>query len=261
LRLGQRATFTVDAFPGQTFAGEIRQIRKAAQNVQNVVTYTVLVSANNDSGQLMPGMTANVRIVTDTRESALKVPNAALRFRPPGAAADGADKGGAVQGSVTPAPVAGGPGGGAQLRERLVTDLKLDEQQQARLDPILAESRNKFMALRDQPEESRARLGAAIRSETRARIEEILKPEQKERYAQIVAEQAGRTGAQTRGRVWVLDAGKPKAIDVRVGLTDGTATEISGEGIAEGVEVLIGATGGATSSAPAAKGAPPRMFF
>jgi HlyD family secretion protein len=84
IRLGQRATFTVDAFPGRTFGGEVRQVRKSAQTVQNVVTYTVLVSAANPDGQLMPGMTANVRIVTDTRDSVLKVSNAALRFRPPG---------------------------------------------------------------------------------------------------------------------------------------------------------------------------------
>jgi HlyD family secretion protein len=68
IRNGQRASFSVDSFPGRSFNGEVRQVRKAAQNVQNVVTYTALVTANNDAGQLMPGMTANVRIVTDTRE-------------------------------------------------------------------------------------------------------------------------------------------------------------------------------------------------
>jgi HlyD family secretion protein len=84
VQVGQRATFTVDAFPRQTFAGEVNQIRKAAQIVQNVVTYTVVVGVENSSQQLLPGMTANVRIVTDSKPSVLKVPNAALRFRPPG---------------------------------------------------------------------------------------------------------------------------------------------------------------------------------
>ena len=69
---------------GAQFTGEVRSVRKAAQNVQNVVTYIAIVSANNDRGELLPGMTANVSIVTDTRDSVLKVPNAALRFRPPG---------------------------------------------------------------------------------------------------------------------------------------------------------------------------------
>ena len=88
VRVGQAVTFTVDSFPGQTFAGDVVQVRKAPQVVQNVVTYDVVVSAPNPELTLLPGMTANVRIVTDRRESALKVPNGALRFRPAGAAAD-----------------------------------------------------------------------------------------------------------------------------------------------------------------------------
>ena len=83
IKVGQRATFTVDAFPGKTFEGEVRKVRKSAQVVSNVVTYLVDVSAPNPELQLLPGMTANVRIVTDTFEDVLKVPNAAIRFRPP----------------------------------------------------------------------------------------------------------------------------------------------------------------------------------
>ncbi len=83
IKVGQRASFTVDAFPGKVFDGKVQQVRKAAQTVSNVVTYLVEVSAANPDLQLLPGMTANVRIVTDVREGVLKVPNAALRFRPP----------------------------------------------------------------------------------------------------------------------------------------------------------------------------------
>ncbi len=83
IKVGQRATFTVDAFPGKAFEGEVRKVRKSAQVVSNVVTYLVDVSAPNPELQLLPGMTANVRIVTDTFEEVLKVPNAAIRFRPP----------------------------------------------------------------------------------------------------------------------------------------------------------------------------------
>ena len=83
IKVGQLATFTVDAFPGKTFEGAVRKVRKSAQVVSNVVTYLVDVSAPNPELQLLPGMTANVRIVTDTFEDALKVPNAAIRFRPP----------------------------------------------------------------------------------------------------------------------------------------------------------------------------------
>jgi len=81
IRTGQRATFTVDAFPGQTFEGQVAQVRKAALNVANVVTYVAVVTFANNDGRLLPGMTANVRVVTDVRDNVLKVPNSALRMR------------------------------------------------------------------------------------------------------------------------------------------------------------------------------------
>src|ERR1043166_332671 len=85
VHLDDRATFTVDAFSGQQFTGTVTQIRKAAQVVQNVVTYTVVVSVDNPGGRLLPGMTANVKMITAEKPSVLKVANAALRFRPAGA--------------------------------------------------------------------------------------------------------------------------------------------------------------------------------
>jgi HlyD family secretion protein len=88
LQVGQPASFTVDAFPGRRFKGEVLQVRKAAQVVSNVVSYTVVISAANPDLILLPGMTANVRIVTAKKEDALKVPNAALRFRPPAVAGE-----------------------------------------------------------------------------------------------------------------------------------------------------------------------------
>ena len=84
VRVGQSVTFTVDSFPSRTFSGEVVQIRKAPLVVQNVVTYDVVVSAKNPDQRLLPGMTANVRIVIEQKENVLQVPNAALRFRPPG---------------------------------------------------------------------------------------------------------------------------------------------------------------------------------
>ena len=79
------AKFTVDAFSGETFKGRIVQVRKAAQIVQNVVTYVVIVAVDNPSGKLLPGMTANVKLIIAEKPSVLKVANAALRFRPSGA--------------------------------------------------------------------------------------------------------------------------------------------------------------------------------
>jgi HlyD family secretion protein len=268
IRVGQRASFTVDAFPGRSFAGAVKTVRKAAQNVQNVVTYIAIISANNDRGELLPGMTANVRITTDNRESVLKAPNSALRFRPPGEAPAetkaAPDRGGAGGDGEKGVPSPGGGGAMAQFRERLVTELKLDDEQQRQLDPLVAEARNKLAALREMPEDARGKQGTAIRAEMRARIETILKPEQKEKYAQIVAESAGRSGARgqsTRGRVYLLVDGKPKGVDVQVGLSDGAMSEVSGDGVAQGADVIIGTQGGPASSATPPKGSPPRMFF
>jgi HlyD family secretion protein len=83
LQPGMRANFTVDAWPGEKFAGKVRQIRNSATTVQNVVTYDAVVDVANEALKLRPGMTANVAFVLAEREGILRVPNAALRFRPP----------------------------------------------------------------------------------------------------------------------------------------------------------------------------------
>lgn len=79
---GQHAHFTVDAYPGRRFEAVVRQVRKAPQVEQNVVTYTVVLSAPNRDGALLPGMTALVKIVINKQENVLTIPLAALRFRP-----------------------------------------------------------------------------------------------------------------------------------------------------------------------------------
>jgi HlyD family secretion protein len=80
---GKEAAFTVDAYPGEVFQGRVRQVRNAPINVQNVVTYDVVVEVDNPNFRLKPGMTANVSIVVARKDEVLKVPNAALRFTPP----------------------------------------------------------------------------------------------------------------------------------------------------------------------------------
>ena len=87
LKPGMRVSFTVDAYPGEPFRGAIRDIRNAAQVVQNVVTYDAVIDVGNPDLKLKPGMTATVSIVTDRRRDVLAVPNTALRFRPDGVAA------------------------------------------------------------------------------------------------------------------------------------------------------------------------------
>ena len=79
----QSVSFTVNAYPNRSFAGSVRLVRLSAQTVQNVVTYTAVIGVKNEDLALLPGMTANLQILTDERTNVLRVPNAALRFRPP----------------------------------------------------------------------------------------------------------------------------------------------------------------------------------
>jgi HlyD family secretion protein len=248
IRLDDRATFTVDAFPGQTFAGTVVQIRKAAQILQNVVTYTVVVAVDNPGGRLLPGMTANVRMVVAEKPSVLKVPNAALRFRPAGAEPAGPA---AAPGAGAARPAAGGRQSLEQIRERLVKGLGLGEEQQRRLEPILQDSRQQMLGLQGLPEAERQPRAARIREATRGRIREILTPEQRARYDEW-APAEGRGGVG--GRVFVLDeAGKPKAVTLTLGITDGSATEVLGGELRAGQEVVVGAAG---APAPRSGGGP-----
>jgi HlyD family secretion protein len=98
IRVGQRARFTVDAFPGHRFDGIVRQIRKSPEVTQNVVTYRVLIGAENRDLKLLPGMTAAIEIVVSETPDVLLVPNAALRFQPPPDLVAQAGEGGATAG-------------------------------------------------------------------------------------------------------------------------------------------------------------------
>jgi HlyD family secretion protein len=93
LKVGQTALFTVDAFPDRTFTGRVLQIRKSPEVVQNVVTYTAIVSAPNPDLLLLPGMTAQLRIVVSETGEVLKIPGQALRFRPTDAGSRSARRG------------------------------------------------------------------------------------------------------------------------------------------------------------------------
>ncbi len=84
IRLNQTANFTVDAYPGQIFRGVVAQIRQAPINVQNVITYDVVIDVSNPDLKLFPGMTANATIFTGHVSNALRIPKSALRFRPAG---------------------------------------------------------------------------------------------------------------------------------------------------------------------------------
>jgi HlyD family secretion protein len=292
VREGQKATFTVDSFQGRSFSGEVKQIRKAATVVSNVVTYIVVISASNPDLTLLPGMTANVKLVIAQRDSVLKVPNAALRYKPPGAPDETADAKGDAAKMPTPSPSsgneapksgtegnaqsAGGPAGGApgggrggalaQMKERLTRELALTPEQQTKVDEISAGMREKFMALRDLPEDERRKARERLMAELREKVGEILTPEQKTKYAALQTEAAAARASgitNTRGRVWVIGAdGKPQAISLRLGLTDGSSTEVvsvnNNGKLDEGQQVVIGQTSSAAAKAPAGA---PRLPF
>ena len=244
LKLEDRATFTVDAFPGETFNGSVTQIRKAPQVVQNVVTYTVIVGVDNPSGRLMPGMTANVKLVVAQKPNVLKVPNAALRFRPAGVDAPvptGPGAGGQAGGS---GGGSGGPPSVEQIRERLVKGLSLTDDQQKKLEPILQEGREQFRSLQGLAEAERRAKAQKIREAQRARIREMLTDEQKTRYDEMTAS-AGEARSGTAGRVWIIGPdGKPAAVSLPLGLSDGAATEVLRGELREGQEIIVGSVGG-----------------
>jgi HlyD family secretion protein len=129
IKAGLSARFRVDAYPGQFFRGEVRQVRLNPTILSNVVSYTVIVSADNAEGKLKPGMTAFVQITANRRDGVLRVPNAALRFRPTTDASQAAAR--SASGPASKPGGGGGPGAGgpgrreAASRVYKVTDGKL----------------------------------------------------------------------------------------------------------------------------------------
>lgn len=127
-----RVEFAVDSFPGEKFNGKIHEIRLNAKTVQNVVTYSVVIAVDNPQLKLRPGMTANISIIIAELRNTLKIPNAALRFRPNGGREDvdkvsgpTSDKGPSSAGGPegarmtgNPASVPGGPGASPEGRMR-----------------------------------------------------------------------------------------------------------------------------------------------
>ena len=272
---GQRATFTVDAFPGQTFEGEVRQVRKAAQNVANVVTYVAVVGFTNTAGRLLPGMTANVRVVTESRENVLKIPNSAMRVRIAGVEPATAGVSSPSTGASAPAsgasapktgrngfgfmseavaqPAGGGAGGGmAAQRERLINELQLNAEQQSKLEAISAEMRPRFMAMRDMSDEERQGAREKITAEMRAKISAMLSADQKKKYQEMIAN-APTAGASSRSAAAPsASSATPNSIAPRADSTPATGSKAS-KNAATGV--VSSAASPASPSAPAASAA------
>ncbi len=208
LREGMRSTFTVDSYPGREFGGMVQQVRLVPKNVQNVVTYTVVVSAPNRDLTLLPGMTTSVRIIISERQDVLRIPNAALRFEPfgfeapeqAGGAGFGGGRGGGFAGGGDAAAGggfggggdaaagggAGGRGGGGGGRggfaAALPEGLDLTEDQQAQIQEALGDVRQEFGALRQQGVDV-AEIQARFAARTEEALMAVMTDAQKEIYA------------------------------------------------------------------------------
>ena len=269
IREGMPCRFTVDAYPDRRFFGRIQQIRKAPNIVQNVVTYKVIITADNDDLALLPGMTASVQIVLGSKSDVLKVPNAALRFaprgtvreapradsQPPAASAQfggggrgggggpagggrGEGFGGGGQGGGFAGAGRGGGGRGGGLAETVRTELELTPEQDKRLDEITESQRDNmrqaFRSAGGDREAMRSRM-QSMRAAMEREIEAILTPEQLEKLRALQDMTAG----QHRATVWLLgDDGEPEERRIVVGLHDDEATEVI-SGLEEGEEVVV----------------------
>jgi HlyD family secretion protein len=250
VREGQTVKFTVDAFPDESFTGVVTQVRKQPETQANVVAYIVIARADNPGGKLLPGMTANADIVIDERKGVLKVPAAALRWTPPdktttprgfggGPGGPGGPPGGGGQGFG--GRQGGGQGGGMGMR--LIQQLDLDAGQQAKAKAIFDQARQNVAAAGySDPQARRAAMRTAMQAAL-AKLEPILKPDQKAKLvalrAQMAAQGGQRRGGMSPGVVWVLKDGKPTPIQVMVGASDGSYTEIRGN-IPAGTQVITG---------------------
>lgn len=238
IQVGQGTTFSVDAFPGREFKGQIIQIRIQPKTVQNVVTYTVVVSVDNSGLLLLPGMTANVQIAVDERSNVLKVPNGALRFKPPGTKS-GSDT---ASGGSAPGTWAGrGDKKRVELVKRLTGFLEFTKEQQAQLRDILARGRERIIALRaggTTPDEIQNEV-KRMRLDSRAAIIAMLTPEQRQKYREMEAKRV--KNPVSPGRAWIVDRdGSFVPVDIMTGLSDGNYTEIVRGDLKAGQDVIIG---------------------
>jgi HlyD family secretion protein len=226
ITVGQDATFTVDAYPERIFRGKVSEIRNAPITVQNVVTYDVVILVDNKDLKLKPGMTANVSVMIAHREGVLKIPNAALRFRPESAKQGGLPE----EKSEAPASM------GRLLIERLTKELNLTPDQQSKLEMVLKSSKQEFQEISEKmkPEEARVRIQGLIRQ----KIGAILTDEQKQKLKE--PSQSSQAEHRKPVRVWVLStAGKPTPLSVVLGITDGTFSEVISGDLQEGMGIIV----------------------
>lgn len=228
---GNEVTFTVDAFPESEFTGQVNQVRLAPNETNNVVTYTVIITAKNPGRKLLPGMTAIVEIVTGKSENVLRVSNEAIRFKPV-ADSELAKKMVASQGGGGH----GGPRGGPDM-EQLKVSLGLDDATarliDAELKEVMAGMRSQFQSLGAGEDRS------AIRQQMSQRISAVFKrhltTEQFKQYQQT-RQQASEFRS---GQLWVQsEDSEINPVRVKFGINDDNYTQVIGKNVEEGTVVV-----------------------
>jgi len=231
---GNDVTFSVDAFPDSEFFGQVKQVRLAPNETNNVVTYTVIITAQNPGRKLLPGMTAIVEIVTGKSENVLRVSNDAIRFKP------------ATGSELAKKSTANEAGSGAQNHgrsrsgpdiERLKTSLNLDDSQSRAIETetkeVFAGMRAQFQALEDGADRG------VIREQMTQRISAVFKKHlTEEQFKQY--EQIRRQASETRsGQIWVQsDDGEINPVAVKFGIGDDNYTQIHGKNVKQGDVVI-----------------------
>jgi HlyD family secretion protein len=250
VKAGQQASFTVDAFPDRRFQGKVQQVRMAATNTANVITYPVVVSVDNTDLSLLPGMTVNAEIEVSHRDGVLRVPNAALRYKPADDASDATS-------------TARSGGGLADELPGLAADLKLNAAQQASFDAAVTAMRERLSARAAAAKTDNGGNSLFGRSpggtnsgggNRNGGSDGAIRQRMLERYNQQFADfratldgarQAQWDGALAalvsarRAPVYKLVDGKPQAVTVRIGVSDGSVTEVIGD-LREGEIVVVG---------------------
>ncbi|MDG6349127.1 efflux RND transporter periplasmic adaptor subunit [Luteimonas sp. 8-5] len=248
VREGQAVGFTADAFPDRQFRGTVEQVRLSATTTSNVVTYPVVVTVDNSDGTLLPGLTVNAEIEVSKREGVLKVANAALRYKPAG------------NGAQAATPAASRRGGSGMLDDlaRTAAGLGLDPAQQQAFDAASEGIRQRQAARQAAPRPQGNSMfgggprmgggggGGAMQAQVRQRtldrfqqdfaaFRDTLSDAQRKQWDVAVASLVG----ATRAPIYKLVDGQPQPVIVRIGASDGTTTEISGD-IQAGDEVVTG---------------------
>jgi HlyD family secretion protein len=255
--VGQDATFTVDAFPQTTFRGKVTEIRNAPVTVQNVVTYDVVIQAKNPELKLRPGMTANASILVAHKDNVLRIPNAALRFRPDFAKKEPGSQKGAQAAPSTPPPPSSLP-----PMERLRAELNLSPAQQSTISHILTDTENELQGARKVNPEAAPAKARQLFALARSKISSVLSQEQRKKFEQM-PEQTGTQTLLPKFKVWVpVPEKRPVPVEITTGISDGSYTEVLTGSLQDGQEVILEVAGGnskggassATQTPPGFKG-------